>query len=64
MNLLVLIGISVIVGLVLLIAIVWYLYMKARFKTVPSNEALIITGPNIGDPKLNRMFIKMMKVDI
>ncbi|MGX9977297.1 flotillin family protein [Staphylococcus gallinarum] len=51
MNLLVLIGISVIVGLVLLIAIVWYLYMKARFKTVPSNEALIITGPNIGDPK-------------
>ncbi|RIN49116.1 flotillin family protein, partial [Staphylococcus simulans] len=31
--------------------LVWYLYMKARFKTVPSNEALIITGPNIGNPK-------------
>lgn len=30
---------------------VWYVYMKFRYKTVPSNEALIITGPNLGDPK-------------
>lgn len=51
MNLLVLIGIATIIGLILFGSLVWYLYMKARFKTVPSNEALIITGPNIGNPK-------------
>lgn len=28
----------------------WYLYMKVRFKTVSSNEAGVITGPNLGDP--------------
>ncbi|MFD2131486.1 flotillin family protein [Pseudogracilibacillus auburnensis] len=31
--------------------VIWYIYMKFRYKTVPSNEALIITGPNLGDPK-------------
>lgn len=30
--------------------IVWYFYMKIRYKTVPSNEAMIITGPKLGDP--------------
>lgn len=39
------------VGIAIVGAITWYLYMKARFKTVPSNQALIITGPNIGDPE-------------
>ncbi len=39
MNLLVLIGIATIIGLILFGSLVWYLYMKARFKTVPSNEA-------------------------
>lgn len=33
------------------VGIGWYLYMKARYRTVESNEALIITGPNIGDPE-------------
>lgn len=42
-------GIVAIIGLIIFGGIVWYLYMKARFKTVPSNEALIITGPKIGD---------------
>lgn len=32
-------------------AIVWYFYMKIRYRTVPSNEALIVTGPNLGDEK-------------
>ncbi len=31
--------------------IVWFIYMKLRYKTVPSNMALIITGPKLGDPK-------------
>lgn len=51
MNIFLLGGIFVILGLIVIGFIVWYLYMKARFKTVPSNEALIITGPNIGDPE-------------
>lgn len=29
----------------------WFIYMKLRYKTVPSNMALIITGPKLGDPK-------------
>jgi len=29
----------------------WFIYMKFRYKTVPSNMALIITGPKLGDPK-------------
>lgn len=31
--------------------IIWYLFMKTRYKTVASNEAMIITGPKVGDPK-------------
>jgi|SRR5690625_4015904 len=31
-------------------SILWYFYMKLRYKTVRSNEALIITGPNLGNP--------------
>lgn len=30
--------------------VVWYFYMKVRFKTVSSNEAGIITGTRLGDP--------------
>ncbi|MEI3612285.1 flotillin family protein [Pseudogracilibacillus sp. SO30301A] len=31
--------------------VAWFIYMKIRYKTVPSNMALIITGPKLGDPK-------------
>ena len=31
--------------------IIWYLFMKTRYKTVASNEAMIITGPKLGDPE-------------
>ncbi|WP_147802564.1 flotillin family protein [Alkalicoccus halolimnae] len=35
---------------VLLVAVgVYFLYMKIRYRTARSNEALIITGPNLGD---------------
>lgn len=47
-------AVVIIIVLAVLAAIagaVWYVYMKFRYKTVPSNEALIITGPNLGDPK-------------
>src|SRR5690625_2687049 len=32
-------------------SLIWYVYMKLRYRTVPSNEALIVTGPNLGDEK-------------
>ncbi|SDK71109.1 flotillin family protein [Lacicoccus qingdaonensis] len=38
-----------IVAVLIIGAIGWYLFMKARYRTVPSNEALIVTGPNLGD---------------
>lgn len=38
--------------------IVWYFYMKLRFKTVSSNEALIITGTNLGNPDKERNVVK------
>lgn len=38
-----------IIALIIIGAIGWYLFMKARYRTVPSNEALIVTGPNLGD---------------
>ena len=40
----------VVIGLVVG-ALVWYIFMKLRYKTVPSNEALIVTGSNLGDEK-------------
>lgn len=46
--------ILIIIGIIALIAIGgvgWYIFMKARYRTVPSNEALIVTGPNLGDEK-------------
>lgn len=36
----------------------WYFYMKLRFKTVSSNEALIITGTNLGNPDKEPNVIK------
>lgn len=30
--------------------VIWWLYMKARYKTAKSNQALIIAGPKLGDP--------------
>jgi flotillin len=47
----VLTGLIVIVILSVIGSIVWYFYMKIRYRTVPSNEALIVTGPNLGDEK-------------
>lgn len=38
-------------GLALVGGAVWFVYMKFKYKTVPSNVALIITGPKLGDPK-------------
>jgi len=43
---------SIILAVIILAAlggIVWFIYMKFRYKTVPSNTALIITGPKLGD---------------
>src|SRR5690625_5581376 len=28
-----------------------YVYMELRYRTAPTNEALIVTGPNLGDEK-------------
>ena len=39
-----LIVILVIAALLIAGAVGWYLFMKARYRTVPSNEALIVTG--------------------
>ncbi|MFS0749480.1 flotillin family protein [Oceanobacillus sp. 1P07AA] len=41
-------------GLAIIGGIVWFIYMKLRYKTVPSNVALIITGPKLGDPEKER----------
>lgn len=46
--------VSFILAVIILAAIggiVWFIYMKFRYKTVPSNTALIITGPKLGDPE-------------
>ncbi|WP_373893135.1 flotillin family protein [Virgibacillus natechei] len=37
--------------LAILGGISWFIYMKLKYKTVPSNMALIITGTKLGDPK-------------
>lgn len=46
-------GIIIIIGVIVALALIggigWYFYMKLRYRTVPSNEALIVTGPNLGD---------------
>lgn len=45
------IAVVLIVGLIIAGAFGWYIFMKARYRTVQSNEALIVTGPNLGDEK-------------
>ncbi|ANU11997.1 epidermal surface antigen [Planococcus antarcticus DSM 14505] len=45
--------ITVIIALVIIAAIVgigYFFWMKIRYRTAKSNEALIITGPKLGDP--------------
>lgn len=42
---------ALLVGLAIVVGIVWFIYMKIKYKTVPSNVALIITGPKLGDPE-------------
>ena len=44
-----LLAIIIVVAILIIGIITWYLFMKARYRTVPSNEALIVTGPNLGD---------------
>lgn len=39
-------------------AFIWYIFMKTRYKTVASNEAMIITGPKVGDPKKEKNVYK------
>lgn len=50
--------IGAILSLAIVGGIVWYFYMKLRFKTVSSNEALIVTGTNLGDPKKEKNVVK------
>jgi flotillin len=56
---LLLIPLFLIIGVVLLIiGLVVAVMYGLRYKTASSNEALLITGPNLGDPKKdNRIFI-------
>jgi len=44
-----LLAIIFVIAVLIIAAAGWYLFMKARYRTVPSNEALIVTGPNLGD---------------
>lgn len=39
-------------------SVVWFIYMKIRYKTVSSNEALIVTGPKLGDPERDPSIFK------
>lgn len=56
------IGIALIIGVIIVLGVIasigWYFYMKVRFKTASSNEALIITGPNLGDEKTEKNIYK------
>lgn len=38
--------------------VLWYFYMKVRFKTISSNEAGIVTGTNLGNEKTEKNIIK------
>lgn len=52
------IGLIVVIILSLIGSLIWYIYMKFRYRTVPSNEALIVTGPNLGDEKKEKNIYK------
>lgn len=39
-------------------SLIWYIFMKTRYKTVASNEAMIITGPKVGDPEKEKNVYK------
>lgn len=39
-------------------SLIWYIFMKTRYKTVASNEAMIITGPKVGDPNKEKNVYK------
>lgn len=48
---------GIVLFILLVIGLVVFIIFKMRYKTASSNEALIITGPNLGDPeKDNRIF--------
>lgn len=59
MEALIALPILIFVGIVLLVvAAIVLVIFRMRYKTASSNEALIVTGPNLGDPeKDNRIFI-------
>jgi len=50
--------IGALVSLSIVGGIVWYFYMKIRFKTVSSNEALIVTGTNLGNAEKEPNIVK------
>src|SRR5690625_3887619 len=52
------IGLIVVIVLSLLSSLIWDINMKFRYRTVPSNEALIVTGPNLGDEKKEKNIYK------
>lgn len=49
------IGIALIIGLIVFAGLAYvigrFIYVRIRFETASSNEALVITGPDLGDPK-------------
>ena len=53
-----LLAIIAVIAVLIIAAVGWYLFMKARYRTVPSNEALIVTGPNLGDETKETNFYK------
>lgn len=59
MEALIALPILIVVGVILLfVALVTVVIFRLRYKTASSNEALIVTGPKLGDPeKDNRIFI-------
>ncbi|WP_163970415.1 flotillin family protein [Oceanobacillus halotolerans] len=44
----------VILGVALIGGIITFFIFRVRYKTASSNEALIVTGPNLGDPEKER----------
>ncbi|WP_425287850.1 hypothetical protein [Oceanobacillus limi] len=41
----------VIGAIVLVVGLITLIIFRFRYKTASSNEALIVTGPNLGDPE-------------
>lgn len=50
-NIILTVSLATIGGIVLLGGIIWLIMFQRRYETAASNQALIITGPNLGDPE-------------